>query len=135
MKRSTQRSIFVFAMVSLAVFVPAVFAKKAAPPPDGGAGPSPASNVDPAKAELSATVAMASIKCGRLALAEDASLADVKDTVSGIYDRQEAATKSALDKLHAASDAKSKADAVAAVNAADDEAASYFKKNPTVHDK
>jgi hypothetical protein len=134
MRRPAQRSIFVLAMISLALFVPAVFAKKA-PPADSGQGPSPAANADPAKAELSATVAIASIKVGRIALAEDGTLADVKDTVTGVYDRQEAATKTALDKLRAAQDAKSKADAVAAINAADDEAAAYFKKNPTVHDK
>src|SRR5689334_11984807 len=117
MKRPLERSIFVLAMISLALLVPAALAKKA-PPADSNQGPNPAANADPAKAELSATVAIASIKVGRICLAEDAGLADVKDTVSGIYDRQEAATKAALDKLRAAQDAKSKADAVAAVNVA-----------------
>ena len=130
MRLSAQRSIFVVATITIALIVPSVFAKKA-PPADNTA-----SNVDPAKAELSATVAIGGIKLGRVALTEDGSLADVKDTVNGIYDRQESATRAGLDKLHAAgSDPNARAAAVAAINSAGDEAAGYFKKNPAVHDK
>src|SRR2546423_15557358 len=115
-------SIFALAILAASLLAPSAFAKKAAAPDPAGKSPDPASNVDTAKAELSATVAIAGVKLGRIALAEDASLADVKDTVSGIYDRQESATKSALDKLRAASAAKSKAAAVAAGNPADRQA-------------
>jgi len=121
-------------LIAVAIVAPGALAKKATstPPPDNAP---PAKAVDASKAELSATLAIANIKLGRAAIAEDASLADVKDTVAGVYDREESAMKSALAQLRAAADAKAKSAAVNAVNAADDEATAYFTRNPSVNDK
>jgi hypothetical protein len=97
----------------------------------------PSADGQPAtKAQLAATVSLASIKISRAALADDASLADVKEEVTGIYDHQESATKDALAKLRAAAGDKDKvAAAVTALGAADDEAVKYFEKHPETKDK
>lgn len=89
--------------------------------------PPGATNVDAAKAEVSATVAIAGIKASRLALDDDAALTDARDTLTPIYDRQESATKDALAQLKAAAGDKAKtAAAIAAIQAAPNEANQYF---------
>ena len=105
-----------------AIFIASIpAARLAAKTPPG------ASNVDAAKAEVSATVALAGIKVSRLALDDDTTLADVKETLGGIYDRQESATKDGLAKLKAASSDKAKtAAALAALQAAPNEVNQYF---------
>lgn len=98
--------------------------------------PAAASNADASKAQVSATLAMASIKVSRLALAADANLSDVKEALGAIYDRQETATRAGLDGLRAAAGDKARvAAAVAAINAADDESAQYFTGHSDVKDK
>ena len=107
-------------------------------PADSGTAKQPAggSNADAAKAEITATIVIATLKISRLALAVDAGLTEVKDTVGAIYDRQETATKAGLDKLRAASGDKAKvAAAVADINAADDESVQYFTAHSDVKDK
>src|SRR5207302_9716930 len=112
----------VLAVVMLLIASPA-FAKK----PRAAATPGPTDSQPAIKAELAGTVALASIKISRVALADDASLADVKDEVTGIYDRQESATKDALAKLKAAAgDSDKTTEAAQALGATDDEAVKYF---------
>ena len=104
--------------------------------PNKPADPPANSSASATKADLTATLALANIKVSRIALAEETTLADVKDNVSGIYDRQETATKDAIAKLHAASGDKAKiAAAEKALDAAGDEAVKYFKANADVKDK
>src|SRR5438874_12200466 len=88
----------VLLFAAAAVAQPALGADKKKP---GDKAP-PAANAEAEKAELNATLQLANIKVSRMALAEDAGLADVKEAVGGIYDRQESATKDAVSKLHAA---------------------------------
>ena len=96
----------------------------------------PAGNADTAKAEAGATMTLAGIKLGRLALAEDGGLANDKDTVGGIYDREEAAVKDGINRLKAAGGDKAKiADGIAALNAATGESTRYFQANAAVKDK
>ena len=105
------------------------FAALAKNPPSAG----PA---DIAKAEAGATMTLSSIALSRVALADAPALASAKDTIAGIYDREEAAVKDALAKLKAAGGDKTKnAQALAALDAADDEATKYFQNNPTVKDQ
>ena len=88
-----------------------------------------------ALAEASATQTLAAIAVERLALANEPALASVKETLTGIFGREEAAVKSALGLLKAAgADRGRQAAAVAALNAADDEATRYFQSNPSVKD-
>ncbi len=123
----------IFAVALLVGAASPAFAKK----PRAAAATTPAADAQPAiKAELAGTVALASIKISRVALADDASLADVKDEVTGIYDRQESATKDALAKLKAAAGDSDKAtEAVKALGAADDEAVKYFEKHAETKEK
>jgi hypothetical protein len=96
----------------------------------------PGSSADAAKADINATLQLANIKVSKLALAQDAGLADAKPTLGPILDRQESATKDAVSKLHSASGDKTRqADALSALDAAGAEAAKYYKDNPTVKDK
>ena len=119
-------------MALLLVAAP-VFAKR----PAAAAPATPAADKqEVVKAELNATVALAGIKVSRLALVEEASLADLKEAIGAMYDRKEEATKDALTKLHDANGDKAKvSEAVAALSAADAETAKYFRKNPEVKDK
>ncbi len=138
MRRHAQRIFFILGATAFAMLVlmaPAVFAKKAPAATGDNPGTTPGSTADATKANLNATFFMASLKVGRVVLAEDASFADVKDTLGGIYDREEAAVTSGLRKLKDAADAKARADAAAIINGADDECGAYYKKNPTVHDR
>jgi hypothetical protein len=98
--------------------------------------PPGASNVDAAKAQAGATVTLAGIKVSRVALDDDATLADVKETVAGIYDRQESATKDGVAKLKAAAgDSAKVAEAIAALQAANSESTAYFAAHADVKAK
>lgn len=98
--------------------------------------PPGAANVDAAKAQAGATVTLAGIKVSRIALDDDATLADVKETISGIYDRQESATKDGVAKLKAAGGDSAKiADAIAALQAANTESTAYFTAHTDVKTK
>lgn len=129
-------------LLTLAVLVIGMYggnmawAKKPAADSGSGKQPAGASNADASKAEVSATLALAGLRVSRLALTEDAGLAEVKEAVGAMYDRQETATKAGLDKLRAASGDKAKvAQAVAAINAADDESVQYFAAHSEIKDK
>ncbi len=135
MRRFAHSTILALLVLLVGVQASSALAKKGKPADDTQSASS-ASNTDTAKAELRATLALANVKLSRLALTEDSSLSDAKDTLSPIYDRQESATKSALDKLRSAAGDKAKiASAVAAIDAADDESARYLKANPVPADK
>src|SRR2546421_12962690 len=122
----------IFAAALLAGARSPALAKK----PRAAAATTPVDAQPAIKAELAGTVALASIKISRVALADDASLADVKDDVTGIYDRQESTTKDALAKLKAAAGDSDKAtEAVKALGAADDEAVKYFEKHAETKEK
>jgi hypothetical protein len=98
--------------------------------------PPGATNVEAAKAQAGATVTLAGIKVSRVALDDDATLAEVKETVSGIYDRQESATKDAAAKLKAAAgDSAKVAEAIAALQAANTESTQYFAAHADVKAK
>jgi hypothetical protein len=96
----------------------------------------PSDTSDAARAELSATLQLANVKVSRISLAEDATLASVRDVLGGIYDRQESAIKEGISQLHAAAGDKRKlANAIDALNASDDEVTKYFKDHADAKDK
>src|SRR4051812_3763744 len=94
---STTFFIWLLALVAVAAPASAAEKKKAAPPPETSGSSSSSGNVQ--QAETSAALQLANIKISRLSLAQDPALAEVKETLAGIFDRQEAATKQAISKL------------------------------------
>ena len=115
---------------------PGFAADRKKPADEKPAASAAADSGDAKQAELNATLALANIKVSRMSLAQDPALADAKETLSGIFDRQESATKDGLARLRSAGGDKAKvADAIKALDAADDEAAKYFKANAGVNEK
>jgi hypothetical protein len=98
--------------------------------------PATAVGNDAQQAELYAILQLANIKVSRMSIAQDPALADAKEALGGIFDRQESATKDGIAKLRSAAGDKAKvADAIKALEAADDEAAKYLKVNAGVNEK
>jgi hypothetical protein len=96
----------------------------------------PADTTDAARAELAATLQLANVKVSRISLAEDGTLTSMREVLGGIYDRQEAAIKEGISKLHVdAGDKRKLADAIDALNASDDEVTKYFNDHPDAKDR
>jgi hypothetical protein len=96
----------------------------------------PADTSDAAKAELAATLQLANVRVSRISLGEDATLASEREVLGGMFDREEAAIKDGVSRLHAAAGDKRKlADAVDALGASDDEVTKYFKDHADVKDR
>jgi len=123
-------------LAGMVLAVPAFAAKKK--PGDAAADP-PAKAVttaDAAKAELSATLALANVRVSRVSVAEDPGLESERETVGPILEREESALKEGVKQLRAAKGDKGKmADAIKALDGADDEVAKYYKENGEVKER